>query len=439
MIIDKVTYNDLSIFVGDEEQASVFEMLNLTETIGGKEQLQALLQAPLQTIEAIKNRQETLIFLEKNLANWPTNITNGTVLMVEKFYATAVDTIPRNPNVMSVANYKAFNSADYSLIKFSVTHFYDFFKGLHQLTQIFLEDAPTGLANKLSRVKNLINNHKQLQNLISKKNKDDFSAVENLEIGYFFKGRFKQECIELIDTYSILDAWCSMAKAKIKYKLTYPKFVENDTALFNASNLFHILLTTPVAYNVTLQKHQNFLFLTGANMAGKSTYIKAVGIAVFMAHLGMGVPASTMQLSLFDGLLSNIQVVDNIAKGESYFFNEVQRIKNTVEKINSSKKWLVLIDELFKGTNVQDAMKCSLAVIKGLIKIENSIFILSTHLYEIGEELKPYPNIKFNYFETFARNGQLEFSYVLKDGISNDRLGYLILQREGVVDLLESL
>jgi DNA mismatch repair protein MutS len=138
-------------------------------------------------------------------------------------------------------------------------------------------------------------------------------------------------------------------------------------------------------------------------------------------------------------LLSNIQVVDNIARGESYFFNEVQRIKNTVLKIHNGKKWLVLIDELFKGTNVQDAMKCSLAVIRGLIKIRRSLFILSTHLYEIGEELKPYPNIRFSYFETFAHNDQLEFSYVLKPGISNDRLGYLILRREGVVDMLEGL
>jgi DNA mismatch repair protein MutS len=99
----------------------------------------------------------------------------------------------------------------------------------------------------------------------------------------------------------------------------------------------------------------------------------------------------------------------------------------------------VLIDELFKGTNVQDAMKCSSAVIKGLIKIKSSVFILSTHLYEIGEELRQYPNIRFKYFETFANDDQLEFSYVLKEGISNDRLGYLILKREGVVDLLESI
>jgi DNA mismatch repair protein MutS len=142
---------------------------------------------------------------------------------------------------------------------------------------------------------------------------------------------------------------------------------------------------------------------------------------------------------LFDGLLSNIQVEDNITRGESYFFNEVQRIKKTIEKINDGRNWLILIDELFKGTNVQDAMKCSTAVIEGLRKMKNALFILSTHLYEIGDGLKQYPNIKFNYFETLIKDGQLEFSYQLKEGISNDRLGYLILKREGVVNMLENL
>ena len=230
-----------------------------------------------------------------------------------------------------------------------------------------------------------------------------------------------------------------MAKAVKTYHLSFPEFIEQETSVVDAKGLYHLLIQKPVAYDLQMNPEHNFLFLTGANMAGKSTLIKAVGSAVFLAHIGMGVPAAGMRLTLFDGLLSNINVTDNIAKGESYFYNEVQRVKNTVEKINNGKKWLVLIDELFKGTNVQDAMKCSLAVIKGLIKIKNSLFILSTHLYEIGEELKQYPNISFRYFETTITNEQLEFSYQLRDGISNDRIGYVILKREKVVDMLEKL
>jgi len=142
---------------------------------------------------------------------------------------------------------------------------------------------------------------------------------------------------------------------------------------------------------------------------------------------------------MFDGLLSNINVVDNIVKGESYFYNEVQRIKATVQKISDGRNWLILIDELFKGTNVQDAMKCSTTVIEGLLKMNKSLFVLSTHLYEIGEPLRQYSNIIFNYFETAVEDDQLLFSYQLKEGISNDRLGYLILKREGVVEMLRRL
>jgi len=100
---------------------------------------------------------------------------------------------------------------------------------------------------------------------------------------------------------------------------------------------------------------------------------------------------------------------------------------------------LILIDELFKGTNVQDAMKCSTTVIEGLRKMQNALFVLSTHLYEIGDDLKQYSNIQFKYFETSIKDDELEFSYQLKEGISNDRLGYLILRKEGVVDMLEKL
>ena len=71
--------------------------------------------------------------------------------------------------------------------------------------------------------------------------------------------------------------------------------------------------------------------------------------------------------------------------------------------------------------------------------MQESVFILSTHLYEIGDPLKKYPNIVFNYFETDVVNDRLVFNYQLKEGISNDRLGYIILKNEGVVDMLQRL
>ena len=269
--------------------------------------------------------------------------------------------------------------------------------------------------------------------------KKQLTSVEVLTYGGFIRHHFKNQCFELIDLYSKLDAYMSIAWVSKKHGYTFPEISQSAEPYIKATGLYHMLLETPVSYDLELSVDKNFLFLTGANMAGKSTFIKAVGVSVYLAHLGIGVPAKEMKLSFFDGLLSNIQVVDNIVKGESFFFNEVQRIKNTIEKISDGKNWLILIDELFKGTNQQDAVKCSITVIEGLRKVKNALFVLSTHLYEIGDDLRKYPNIQFHYFETSVKDDQLLFSYQLKEGISNDRLGYIILRKEGVVDLLEKL
>ena len=84
-------------------------------------------------------------------------------------------------------------------------------------------------------------------------------------------------------------------------------------------------------------------------------------------------------------------------------------------------------------------MKCSSAVIEGLQNLRNSLFIISTHLYEISDGLKGFDNIQFSYFETAVKEKELIFHYQLKKGVSQDRLGYLILEREGVVDLLKKI
>jgi DNA mismatch repair ATPase MutS len=438
MQADKTTVNDLSIFHHEEEQ-SVFHHLNFTTSIGGKEWLKYLLAHPYSDLGKIQDTQRTLQLIIQNQAKWPAIITNGTVMVVEKFYDTPIDDIPAHPNTFNSLFYKIFNSQDYSLVKYSVTHFVDFTIGLQQILTFFDgQQTPKLLKVILDRIY-MLTDRPVVRSMMQWNKTNALTPINILTFGKYLKQNFKAEALELVDIYSKLDAYYGMAVACQKLKFAFPKIEKSEAPYIDAKSVRHLLLAQPVSYDVQLNKQRNFLFLTGANMAGKSTFIKAVGIAVYLAHVGMGVPAENLQLSLFDGLLSNIQVEDNIARGESYFFNEVQRIKKTIEKINDGRNWLILIDELFKGTNVQDAMKCSTAVIEGLRKMKNALFILSTHLYEIGEGLKQYSNITFNYFETHINEGQLVFSYQLKEGISNDRLGYLILKREGVVNMLESL
>jgi DNA mismatch repair protein MutS len=438
MELDNTTYNDLSIFQAEEE-FSIFHRLNLTRTTEGRAWLSKFFANPFSDPKPIRETQQILKLVLENSSRWPESISNGTIMVIEKFYDSNIDTIPGSANFMNAFTYKIFHSPDFSLVKYSITHFADFVRGISQLVELLdTEQAPFMLKNYLQRARHLINKP-ILHALITREAGKPISWTETIYYGHFIQREFRSPASELIEIYGRLDAWYSMAMAIKKFGLSFPEFIDQPQPLIDVKDLYHILLPQPVSYDINMNPDSNFLFLTGANMAGKSTLIKAVGSSVFLAHLGMGVPAKKMRLTIFDGLLSNINVADNIAKGESYFFNEVQRIKNTILKINNGRKWLVLIDELFKGTNVQDAMKCSSAVIQGLIKIRNSLFILSTHLYEIGEELKKFPNISFKYFETSVKNDQLEFSYQLKEGISNDRLGYLILKREKVVDLLEKL
>ncbi len=438
MQADKTTINDLSIFHGEEEQ-SVFHHLNFTTTIGGKDWLRYLLANPYSDLDKIQETQQMLRLIIKKEDQWPAMITNGTVMVVNKYYDSSIDEIPRDPSLLNSLYYTIIKSQDFSLLKFSVTHFIDFTIGLKSIIDCFdNENNPKLLQGIIDRIKFLTD--KPVIKIMMKWNKKHKLSVKNyLTFGHYLKYHFKERALELSDIYSRLDAYHSMAIASKKYRFCFPEIKKANSPFINAKNLYHLLVITPVAYDVDLNEHQNFLFLTGANMAGKSTFIKAVGVSVYLAHVGMGVPAESLELSLFDGLLSNIQVEDNISRGESFFFNEVQRIKKTITKINDGRNWLILIDELFKGTNVQDAMKCSTTVIEGLRKMKNTLFILSTHLYEIGEGLRQYSNIKFNYFETQIEDGQLIFSYQLKEGISNDRLGYLILKREGVVNMLENL
>lgn len=438
METDKTTLIDLSIF-NYEDEFSVFNKLNLTRTTGGREKLRKIFNQSLNDIGSIKNVQKTLQLILEKRDQWPLFISNGSVMMIYKFYESSIDEPPSRPSPITAYYYKLFHGPDFSLIKYSVGHAFDFIKGMQQIVNVFLNDeAPLNLKKALQKASVLIE-RSQLKMVFEKEKAEHLSYTEMLSFSYFIRYHYKQYFFELIEIYSQLDAWYGMAMAVNEFKLSFPVFVSSDEPALKAKKLYHILLKDPVAYDVELNQSNNFIFLTGANMAGKSTFIKAVGSAVFLAHIGMGVPAETMELTLFDGLLSNINVVDNIVKGESYFYNEVQRIKNTILKVNDSRKWLILIDELFKGTNVQDAMKCSTVVIEGLIKIKRSLFILSTHLYEISENLKNYPNIDFKYFETEVTDDKLIFNYQLKNGVSNDRLGYLILKKENVIDLLEKL
>ena len=284
MEIDKTTLTDLAI-LNVEDEFSIFSKLNNCRTVGGRDKLYDNFTKPLNSIEAITGIQQTLQVILQNLSHWPLQISNGSVMMIEKFYLATIDDIPANPSALTAYSYKVFHRPDFSLVEYSVGHSFDFIKGMQLLTQHFLiPGCPAPLQKILLTAQQII--QKEQFELIEKNSTAaNLTLVQQLQLGRFLKYHYKRNMLELLEIYFQLDAWYGMAMAVKEYSLHFPELVPGNQPLLQATGLFHLLLKQPVDYDIVLQPGSNFLFLTGANMAGKSTFIKAVGNAVFLAHL----------------------------------------------------------------------------------------------------------------------------------------------------------
>ena len=437
MQVDKITLQDIGLF-DNEDHIGLASHLNFCKSNGGEICLNQFLHHPLSILPVIQQRQQALkAFIGCMEQMEQMKITNGTCLIIEKFFETSFKNIPVQISLPGAYWYQFWNKADYSLIKYSVEHLVLFVQNLMDFIHLFEKEENNPVIETLVQKINKLLRHPDLVYL---KGKQKISSPQDiLSLGHFFLYRYKNNTSTLLEYFYELDALYSLAKAHQTYHFQFPNWIDDTQPYLAVEKAVHPLVKNAIGNDLSLSPDKNFLFLTGANMAGKSTFIKTIGIVVYLSHIGMGAPAKKITLTVMDGLITNLNIADNVVKGESYFYNEVQRIKNTVLKINDGKKNCVLIDELFKGTNILDAMKCSTKVIEGLQKLRSSIYILSTHLYEISENLKQHDNIQFSYFETQVKDKELHFQYHLTPGISQDRIGYLILEREGVVKLLEDL
>ena len=117
METDKTTLHDLSIFE-HEEEFSIFHKLNQTRTVGGREKLKYIFNKSLADLESIRNMQKTLQLILEKREQWPLSISNGSVMMIHKFYESNIDQIPARPTVSSAYLYKIFHAPDYSLVKY---------------------------------------------------------------------------------------------------------------------------------------------------------------------------------------------------------------------------------------------------------------------------------------------------------------------------------
>jgi DNA mismatch repair protein MutS len=434
---DKTTLKDLSIF---SPEGGVFALIDLTTTHAGRDHLRRHIQHPPSDYATLKELQDAVSFLSTHPAIWPSVISNGTLVMLEKYYegADPIGSYPGGINrVFGSFLQKLLNRSEYFFTQFSLSHLSDFLKGcLHLADKADMPGMPQRLVKELSEMKEELDNNRLVPEIIKSDKSTPYNDIARLS--YQARRELKNPVQRLTQIYARLDAWQSMAKATVTNKWSFPALLPPFPLHFEAKGLSHPLLKHPVAYDVSFDATKHFLLLTGANMSGKTTFMRSLGVTALLAHIGMGVPADRFEISFLEGIITNMQVEDNIILGESFFFAEVQRIKHTAEKLLQPNPHLVLMDELFKGTNVHDAFECTKAVVDGLLNHKEHIMVLSTHLYEVAQQFHEKPEIQFAYFVTeMSPSGNYHFNYQLKPGISNDRIGYRILKNEGVLDLLQ--
>src|SRR5258708_10667227 len=156
------------------------------------------------------------------------------------------------------------HSEDYSMVKYSISHFADFYCGIKNIAELLEDlDLPANIQLYVDKISRVLK-EPPLQKLSETKPGSSFSVKQNLYFGYYLRGRYKTDTLQLIDIFSRLDAWYSMAVAVKTYNLAFPEFIEQEMPQVTAEGLYHILLPRPVAYDLQLNPGHNFLFLTGA-------------------------------------------------------------------------------------------------------------------------------------------------------------------------------
>jgi len=239
--------------------------------------------------------------------------------------------------------------------------------------------------------------------------------------------------IEWIKTVGEWDALVSLATFALTHPdYAYPELI-SDYFTLKGMNLGHPLMkrATCVRNDIDIEKPPYFLIITGANMSGKSTYIRTVGINFVLACLGAPVCATSLRISpavLFTGLRTSDSLNDN----ESYFFAELKRLKMMIDRLEAGEKLFIILDEILKGTNSVDKQKGSLALIQQLIRLQ-SCGMIATHDLLIGSLETEFPGQVKNYhLEADIVNDELSFSYRLQEGMVQSMNACFLMKKMGI-------
>ena len=267
--------------------------------------------------------------------------------------------------------------------------------------------------------------------------KGDLSLRQTVKADRLFRVTVREGIDKMMVLLSHLDVYMAVGKAARERNYGFANAVEATSRFVDIKGVWHPSLLKPVANDIRIDSDKNVFFLTGVNMAGKSTFMKAVSITYYLAQMGFPVPAAAMEFTPVEGIFTSINVPDDISQGYSHFYAEVLRVKGIAERVAEGRNLFIIFDELFKGTNVKDAYDATLAVTDAYASHRNCLYIISTHIVEVGPALaEKCGNVQFRFLAAQMDGTKLVYPYKLAEGISADRHGMTIIMNEHILDII---
>lgn len=244
--------------------------------------------------------------------------------------------------------------------------------------------------------------------------------------------QYKNVVAQWFDTVSFFDAQNSLANFVYNHpSYTFPN-IQKETAIITAKNLGHPLLNpTKRVDNDFGINSQQFFIITGANMAGKSTFLRTISLSIIMANCGLPICAESYSYTPIK-LITSMRTSDSLTDDESYFYSELKRLKFIVDEL-ASDTYFIVLDEILKGTNSKDKALGSKKFIEKLSK-SNSTGIIATHDISLCELASDYaPQIENHYFDAEIINDELFFDYKMKEGICKNMNASFLLKKMEIV------
>lgn len=249
-----------------------------------------------------------------------------------------------------------------------------------------------------------------------------------------WKVRYGQYISEWLETVGELDALCSLGTFAYNHpQYTYPELTEKPFC-FLATQMGHPLMPASqcVKNDATIPSRPFFLIITGANMAGKSTYLRTIGVNYLLACVGA--PVCCERLKLHPNLLiTSLRTSDSLSDNESYFFAELKRLKRIIDLLNQGQQLFIILDEILKGTNSMDKQKGSFDLIRQFMQLKAN-GIIATHDLLLGSLIKQFPKEIRNYcFEADIKDNELTFSYKLREGVAQNMNACFLMKKMGII------